>query len=491
MMRLAYTVASYCVTPFLVGRLLWRGRRDFAYLRRIGERFGLGSRIAAQRGCVWIHAVSVGEVQAASPIVKALGSLYPDETIVVTSMTATGAGHVSKAFGRRVVHRYFPFDLPGSVARFLNRVAPRVAIIMETEIWPNLLTECRRRGIPVILANVRLSERSAAGYRRFRSLFAPVLGDVAAVAAQSREDARRVASVGAPPDLIDVTGSTKFDIPMRASLREEATTLRRMWGVSRGIWIAASTHKGEEAVVLDAFEQVLERLPESLLVLVPRHPERFRDVAAYVSRRGFEPSMRSQRPADCAGVKVFIGDTMGELPLFYAAADVAFVGGTLVERGGHNMLEPAALGLPVLFGPHVFNFAEISHRLIESGGARTVGDAASLGQAVVDYLCDSDLRHTTGSKGRAFVEDNRGAGDRVVALINSYLERARRFPAGRCAAAESPRSTTASQPPRVGTTAMSTEGLSSAQTASTSWMPDFSNASNGVSSFTRFSSIAV
>jgi len=184
-------------------------------------------------------------------------------------------------------------------------------------------------------------------------------------------------------------------------------------------------------VVLDAFEQVLERLPGSLLVLVPRHPERFRDVAVYVRQRGFEPAMRSQRLADCADAKVFVGDTMGELPLFYAASDVAFVGGTLVERGGHNMLEPAALGLPVLFGPHVFNFAEISRRLIEAGGARTVGDAASLGQAVVDYLCDSDLRHTIGSKGRTFVEGNRGAGDRVVALISPHLERARRFPAGR------------------------------------------------------------
>ena len=431
MVRLAYTVALYCAAPLLVGRLLWRGRRDSAYLRRIGERFGLGGRIAAHRGCVWIHAVSVGEVQAAAPIVKALRSLYPDETIVVTSTTATGAGRVSKAFGGGVVHRYFPFDLPGSVARFLNRVAPRVAIIMETEIWPNLLAECGHRGIPVILANVRLSERSAAGYRRFRGLFAPVLRDVAAIAVQSSEDARRIVSIGAPPDIIDVTGSTKFDIPMLASLREEAAALRRNWGSSRGIWIAASTHDGEESQVLDAFEQVLDATPGSLLVLVPRHPERFREVAAYVRRRGFEPVLRSQRPVDCSGVRVFIGDTMGELPLFYAAADVAFVGGTLVERGGHNVLEPAALGVPVLFGPHVFNFAEISRRLIEAGGARTVDDAAGLGRAVVDYLRDADLRHTTGAKGRAFVEGNRGAGDRVVALIGPHLESAHRSPAGR------------------------------------------------------------
>ena len=422
MVRLVYTAALYCAAPFLIGRLLWRGWRNSAYWGRIGERFGLGARIGSQRGCVWVHAVSVGEVQAAVPIVKALKGRYPEETIVVTSTTPTGAARVSKAFGGGVVHRYFPFDFPGAVARFLDRIEPRVAIIMETEIWPNLLAQCRLRGVPVILANVRLSERSATGYRRFRRLFAPALGGVAGVAVQSGEDARRIASIGAPPGVIDVTGSTKFDIPMLASLREEAAALRRTWGSSRGIWIAASTHDGEETLVLNAFERVLDRLPGSLLVLVPRHPERFRDVAAQVRRRGFTPVMRSRRPLDCSGARVFIGDTMGELPLFYAAADVAFVGGTLVARGGHNVLEPAALGLPVLLGPYVFNFAEISRRLVEAGGAQTISDSADLGEAVIGYLKDADLRHTTGAKGRAFVESNRGAGERVLAMISLHLE---------------------------------------------------------------------
>ena len=421
MVRLVYTAVLYCATPFLLARLLWRGLRNSDYWRRIGERFGLGARIGSERGCVWIHAVSVGEVQAAAPIVKALKNRFPGETIVVTSTTPTGAARISKAFGGGVVHRYFPFDLPGAMARFLDRVEPRVAIIMETEIWPNLLAQCRVRGVPVVLANVRLSERSVAGYRRFRRLFAPALGGVAAIAVQSDEDARRIASIGARPDVINVTGSTKFDVPILASLREEAAALRRTWGLSRGIWIAASTHEGEEDQVFDAFEQVLDRLPGSLLVLVPRHPERFKEAAALARRRGFSPVMRSRRTADCSGAQVFIGDTMGELPLFYAAADVAFVGGTLVERGGHNMLEPAALGLPVLFGPNVFNFAEISRRLVEAGGAETVSDSASLGRAVIGYLSDADLRHTTGGKGRAFVESNRGAGDHVLAMISAYL----------------------------------------------------------------------
>ena len=420
MARLVYTAALYLATPFLFARLLWRGLlHNPGYRRRLGERLGLGARIGARRGCLWIHAVSVGEAQAAVPIVKALQEHRPGETILVTSTTPTGAERISQVFGPGVVHRYLPFDLPGAVGRFLHRTGPRVAIIMETEIWPNLLAGCRARGVPVVMANVRLSERSAAGYRRYCGLFAPVLGGVAAAAVQNGEDARRLASIGVLPEVIEVTGSTKFDVRLPASLREEAVALRRAWGVARGIWVAASTHEGEEEQVLDAFLRVLRRLPDSLLVLVPRHPERFAAVAAFVRRRGFEPAMRSRQPVDCTGVQVFIGDTMGELPLFYAAADVAFVGGTLVEIGGHNMLEPAALALPVLFGPYVFNFAEISRRLVEVGGAEFVDDPESLGRAVTGYLKDAERRHAAGARGRAFVESNRGARDRVLAMIEA------------------------------------------------------------------------
>ena len=425
-MRLAYTVALYCAAPFLVGRLLWRGLRNPGYRRRIGERFGMGARIGAQRGCVWIHAVSVGEVQAAVPIVKALGSRYPDETIVVTSTTPTGAARAAKAFGGSVVHRYFPVRpsrLGGEVHephpaprsdhhgdRDLAEPAGRSAVFAG---YPWCLPTCVCRSAP------RPDTGNSAASSRLRST---VLRRLRSRVTRMRTG---MASIGAPPDVIEVTGSTKFDIPMLASLREEAAALRRTWGPSRGIWIAASTHEGEEALVLDAFEHVLERIPGSLLVLVPRHPERFGKVAAQVRRRGFESVLRSHRPPDCSGAQVFIGDTMGELPLFYTAADVAFVGGTLVERGGHNVLEPAALGVPVLFGPHVFNFAAISRRLLEAGGARAVSDSADLGRAVTDYLQDADLRNTTGARGRAFVEGNRGAGERVLAIVGPYLGPAR------------------------------------------------------------------
>ena len=418
--RHAYSAAMYLAMPIFLARLLWRGLRNPAYWRRIGERFGFGLPVESDRGCVWIHAVSVGEVQAALPIVKTLLRRYPDETVVVTTTTPTGSDHLSKALGDAVAHCYLPYDLPGAMERFLNRVGPRVAIVMETEIWPNLLALCRVRRIPVVLANVRLSERSAVGYRRLPRLFAEALGGVAGVAAQSRDDARRMISIGTSPGVIEVTGSTKFDVPVLASMREEAEALRRTWGAARGIWIAASTHAGEEVLVLDAFEQVLDRLPSSMLVLVPRHPERFGEATALARRRGFSPMLRSVRPADCSEARVFIGDTMGELPLLYAASDVAFVGGTLVEIGGHNMLEPAALGLPVLYGPHVFNFADISQRLVEAGGAATVSDSKSLGDAVVGYLTDANLRYAAGGRGRAFVEANRGARDRVFAMIRTH-----------------------------------------------------------------------
>ena len=256
MVRLLYTVALYCATPVLISRLLWRGARNPAIVQRIGERLGFGARIGAERGSVWIHAASVGEIQAAAPIVKALKIRYPQRPIVVTSVAPTGVAHISKAFGDGVVHRCVPFDLPDAVARFLRRVEPGVAIVMGTEIRPNLLARCRVRAVPVILANIRLSERAAAGYRRFRGLFEPALRGVAAIAVQSEEDARRIAAVGAPPEIVDVTGNTKLDVPILASLREEAAALRRTWGPSRGIWIAASTHAGEEQQVFDAFEQV-------------------------------------------------------------------------------------------------------------------------------------------------------------------------------------------------------------------------------------------
>lgn len=405
----------------MIAHLLWRGLSNRGYWQSWGERFGYGPTIAGTGQALWIHAVSVGEVQAALPLVRALLERHPEYPLIVTTTTPTGKARVAQAFGDRVLHCYMPYDLPGAVKRFLARVRPRVAIILETELWPNLFHYCRAGKTPVVLANVRLSARSAAGYARFAGLVHNMLRNVDVVAAQSEDDATRLVRLGAPRERVHVTGSVKFDVHLPASLIEQAQALRRTWGVERNVWIAASTHEGEDEQVLDVLNTVFDALSGCLLVLVPRHPERFSRVESLCRRRGFRTATRSENPRSLTDVDVFIGDTMGELPLLYAASDVAFVGGSLIEIGGHNMLEPAALGVPVMFGPHVFNFAEISRRLCESNAAVQVTNSAELSQQVIRYLSDANLRHAVGQNGREFVDRNRGASDKVIGFVEEVL----------------------------------------------------------------------
>lgn len=420
-MRRAYTLLLYLLLPLVLLRLLLRGLRAPAYWRRWPERFGFAPLAPAGAPVIWLHAVSVGEVQAAAPLVRALRTHYPRHTFVITTMTPTGAEQVRASLGREVVHCYVPYDLPGAVRRFLTRIRPSAAIIMETELWPNIFHGCHVRSIPLLLVNVRLSARSAAGYRRIRHLTAEMLGHVSALAAQTRADAERVIALGVPAARVRVTGSIKFDVRLPASLREEAAVLRRSLGAERAVWIAASTREGEEPLILDALASVQRVLPQSLLVLVPRHPERFARVAALCRKHGFSTVLRSEQRACEPDTAVFIGDTMGELALLYAAADVAFVGGSLVPTGGHNMIEPAALGLPVIFGPHVFNFEEVSRLLCEAGAAEQVRTAEQLAAAVRTYLSDANLRHATGEKGMQLVAQNRGALDRVMDMMTHVI----------------------------------------------------------------------
>jgi len=421
-LRLLYTLAHYLAVPLVLLHLVWRARTDARYLDRMHERFGCGKRLDRDRPTLWVHAVSVGEVQAAVPLVRALLEAYAGHRVLVTTTTPTGCERVRLAFGETVMHRYVPYDLPGAVNRFLDRVRPVIAIVLETELWPNTFHYCARRAIPILLANVRLSDRSARSYRRAAGLARRMLADVSAIAVQSGDDARRLRRLGAAAQAIAVTGSIKFDVRLRASVREEGQALRRMWGVDRDVWIAASTHEGEDEQVLDAFARVLRVHSNCLLVLVPRHPERFARVAALCRKRGYSTVLRSDDPESCVSTDIFIGDTMGELPVFYAASDVSFVGGSLIEIGGHNMLEPAALGVPVVFGPHVFNFAEISRRLCEEGAAVQVDGPRSLAEHVVAYLDNANLRHATGQKGKAFVDRNRGACDRVMRMVRGLIE---------------------------------------------------------------------
>ena len=416
-----YSLLHYMCMPLLLAYLLWRAVGNPGYLRRWPERFGFVTPPPGDGGCIWVHAVSVGEVQAAVPVVTGLQQRYPQYRFLITTTTPTGFERVKLAFGETVTHTYMPYDLPDVVNRFLGRIDPELAIVFETELWPNLIHCCHQRAVPLLLANARLSERSAAGYARVGRLAALMLAQVSAIAAQSDADATRLIGLGAQPGRVRVTGSVKFDLRLPASLHEQAQALRRRWGLERHVWVAASTHEGEDEQVLEVFSRVRERYADTLLVLVPRHPERFARAGALSRRRGFRTAERSREPDSFADIDVLVGDTMGELPLLYATSDVAFVGGSLVPVGGHNMLEPAALGVPVLFGPHVFNFAEISRRLCEQNASIQIHDTAELTAQLLRFLTDANLRHTTGQNGREFVERNGGAGDRVLDMVEALM----------------------------------------------------------------------
>ena len=416
-MRLLYTIALYGMMPYVWLRLAWRARRDRGYLHHLGERLGFGPR--AGGGGVLVHAVSVGEVQAALPILDLMLE-QRGEPIVLTTTTPSGRRRGESLYAGRVAQRYLPWDLPGATRRFLSRTAPRAVIVLETELWPNLIHACAERSIPLVYVNARLSARSASGYLRFRRLFAPALARVNAIAAQTREDAARLVATGARPERVVVTGNTKLDVAVPAAVRESGLLLRHRIGASRRVWIAASTHEGEEEMVLEALARVRAEVRSCRLILVPRHVERAGRIASLVRRRGYTVSMRTEGFEETADV--LLGNTMGELPVFYAASDLAFVGGSLVDIGGHNLLEPAVLGVPVLTGPHTRNFADLAASLDAIGAARVVFDTNELAGAVIELLRDPNRRHRMGEEGRGFVLSNRGARDRTMAVIRRELE---------------------------------------------------------------------
>jgi 3-deoxy-D-manno-octulosonic-acid transferase len=419
-LRKLYTLLLYLLTPFVIARLAWRGIRAPDYWRRWPERFGsiepaLGERV------IWIHAVSVGEVLATEPVVQALVEQYPEHSILLTTVTPTGSARVTALFGNVVAHVYAPYDLPAAVSKFLDRVRPQLAIVMETELWPNLFHACQQRSVPLLLVNARLSEKSVAGYQRVRSLASQTLSAVTEIAAQSELDAGRFRSLGVDERRIKVTGNMKFEQRIPPSLLERAEVLRRDWGVGRAVWVAGSTHEGEDEQLLDVFRQLRQQFMDCLLVLVPRHPERFETVTELCRHRGYNTVLRSEGVSCTPDTEVFIGDSMGELPLFYAASDVAFVGGSLVRHGGHNLLEPAALGVPVVTGPHVFNFVEICELLLQAGACEKVDDTTGLLRTVSLWLEDANERHRVGQRGRQVVEKNRGALQSVLAMIGRHL----------------------------------------------------------------------
>jgi 3-deoxy-D-manno-octulosonic-acid transferase len=418
MYRHLYTLFFILLLPIVLLRLLYRAWRAPAYARRWAERFSFGGDL--RPGGIWVHAVSVGESIAAAPMVRELQRRHPDLPMTVTCMTPTGSEQIRKQFADGVGHAYLPYDLPWLQRRFLRRLQPRICIIMETELWPNLIAECRSAGVPTVLANARLSARSARGYERVGGLVRPMFASLDWLAVQTRAEAQRFAQLGVGREAMTVTGSIKFDIRVDQTLSQQAAARRGIWG-ARPVWIAASTHQGEDEIILRAHRQILADHPDALLLLVPRHPERFDAVARLVGDAGLRQVRRSAGEEPGHGVQVFLGDSMGELMQLYACADLAFVGGSLVERGGHNYLEPAALGLPIISGPHRFNFAEVSELLEGAGALRTVVDARTLAEQVAEWLADPAAAQTAGAAGKTVVEANQGALERLLEGIAARL----------------------------------------------------------------------
>jgi len=421
MMRFLYAVAWMLATPFVLARLAWRARRQPGYLVRLGERFGRYDAVpAAPR--IWIHAVSVGETRAAVPLVDALAARYPGHRILLTHMTPTGRATSEALFGDRVERVWLPYDLGFAVRNFLRHFRPEIGIILETEIWPRLLEEARRANVPVVLANGRLSERSARRYARVPSLTRWSFGNLAGVAAQTETDARRFAGIGAPTPA--VLGNVKFDLEVPAAMVERGQEFRALFGAGRRVWVAGSTREGEEALLLDALAAFPPQ-PRVLLVLVPRHPQRFDEVAALAASRGFGVARRSHGAAVDPGVRVLIGDSMGEMLAYYAAADVALIGGSLLAFGGQNLIEACALGCPVIVGPHTYNFDEAAKSAIRAGAAARVGDARAALELAAVISDDDERREAMGRKGREFVRQHRGAVARIVDWIAATTARGR------------------------------------------------------------------
>lgn len=419
-MRLLYNVLIYLLLiPFAFYWLI-RGITNKTYLDRLPQRFGFG--FPRFRECIWIHAVSVGEVQAAVPLIQTLRERYPEQTLLVTTVTPTGAARVAALFGENVEHCYIPFEFPNAITSFFKSVNPRAAMIMETEIWPNLYRGCGVRKVPLILVSARISPKSIKGYRRLLPLIRETLSHGIIIAAQSRADADRFLELGASAERTTVTGNIKFDVRLDPSIREQGKKLRADLFPNRPVWIAASTHEGEEEQVLDAHRQLLDTHPDLLLLLVPRHPERFAGVKELVERRGFETVTRTQNEACATATSVFLVNTMGEVPLFYACSDIAFVGGSLVSIGGHNLLEPAAQGLPIVTGPHLYNAQDIADKFIELGACRIVTNPNTLAKVVARLLEKPAEAEQIGNAGLTVLETNRGSLERLLVLLAPLLD---------------------------------------------------------------------
>lgn len=414
--RLLYSALLFALIPLVLLRLVWRARQQRGYVRHVGERFGRYSG-PPQQSVLWVHAVSVGETRAAEPLIRALQAAYPAHRVLLTLMTPTGRQTAEQIFGNSVLRCQLPYDLPFAIARFVRHYRPMFGVLVETELWPNLIQDCHAAGVPMLLVNARLSERSAGRYARLGGLTRETLACLAAVGAQTESDAVRLRGLGASQ--VTVTGNLKFDREPTPADLALGSRLRARCG-ARPIFVAASTRAGEEELVLDA---LVGAPPELLTVVVPRHLQRFDDVARILQRRGLPFQRRSEDTPVRAGTRVLLGDSMGELFAYYAASDVAFVGGSLLRLGGQNLLEACATGTPVLIGPHAFNFAEATRLALEAGAALQVADANELGAAVRDLLADAPRRERMGAAGLSLMQQHQGATQRTLELLQAVVRR--------------------------------------------------------------------
>lgn len=411
-----YNILFYIILPGIILRLWWRSRR-LHYKMHLAERLGYYS--LTLKNPIWVHAVSVGESIAAIQLIQILQDLYPSIPFLVTTMTATGAARIRAVFGNTVHHVFIPYDLPGIVQRFIKSMQPRIAIIMETELWPNLLLYCARKNIPVCLINARLSQQSTNKYQKLAIFTREMLSHLTKIVAVGEQDAKRFLSLGATYEQLTVSGNMKFDLTHPTSLVQDYQHLRAMLGQDRFIWIAASTHEGEEDTILAAHQSLLKVNPNALLILVPRHPDRFEQVAKNCQLH-LTVSRRSEANFSTLA-SIYLGDTMGELLLFYGVADVAFVGGSLIQHGGHNLLEPASLHKPILSGPHLFNFAEISQLLIMEQGLTLVHDANTLADQLIKLMQDKTACQEMGERAYSFLAKNKGALQKQIEVIQAVL----------------------------------------------------------------------
>jgi len=421
MFRLVYTILFTLCMPFVFLKLLWRGYKAPEYRPRKLERFGLFPSPKLSN-TIWVHAVSVGEVLAAEPIIREIQKRYPEKHLVVTSMTPTSSALIQKLFGDSVFHVYAPYDLPWCVDAFLKRVQPAFLIIMETELWPNMIHRTRLRACPVVLANARLSERSARGYRRLKPAVGWMLNELSLVLCQHQNDAARFASLGIDAAKITVTGSVKYDLDIDPQCLEKGVLHRQALRPEQPVWIGASTHDGEDAMLLKVHRAVRQVFPDAVLILVPRHPERFDSVYQLSQNKQFLTYRFSEANAIPADAEVFIVDAMGVLLEFYAASDIAFIGGSLVEVGGHNPIEAGAFGLPVLMGAYVFNFEAICQKLRAVGGLDIVNKEAELKDALVRLMENPERARQMGEKALQEIQASKGAVGRVVEALAPQLD---------------------------------------------------------------------